>query len=85
MANSFSLLVFIFALLGGSFFPLDQVSDSLIKIGEWTPNGAALQAYLQALQGFSLQEILPTMLRLGLVAAGLVLLALTIYPKRRMT
>lgn len=85
VANSFSLLVFIFALLGGSFFPLDQVSDSLIKIGEWTPNGAALQAYLQALQGFSLQEILPTMLRLGLVAAGLVLLALTIYPKRRMT
>lgn len=84
LAHGYSIIVGISALLGGSFFPLDQVSTSLVRIGEWTPNGAALQAYLQALQGFSLQEIFPTIVRLAVLAGVLLLLALVLYPKRRL-
>lgn len=84
LAHGYNIIVGISALLGGSFFPLDQVSTSLVRIGEWTPNGAALQAYLQALQGFSLQEIFPTIVRLAVLAGVLLLLALVLYPKRRL-
>jgi ABC-type multidrug transport system permease subunit len=37
-----NLVIFPMMLLGGSFFPLEVMPDSLARIGRWTPNGWAL-------------------------------------------
>jgi hypothetical protein len=46
-----NFLVMILAMLGGSFFPLDIMPDSLARIGRWTPNGMAMQLFRDILAG----------------------------------
>ena len=46
-------MVVILGFLGGSFFKMDILSEWLGRLGEWIPNGAALTAYLGAMQGSS--------------------------------
>lgn len=52
-----NVVVTILAFLGGSFFPTEQLSSQLAKIGEIVPNGAGTQAYLRVLQGESILNI----------------------------
>ncbi len=46
-----NLLVMTLSMLGGCFFPLDLMPDSLARIGRWTPNGLALQFFRNILTG----------------------------------
>ena len=46
-----NLLVMTLAMLGGCFFPLDLMPDSLARIGRWTPNGWALLLFRNILAG----------------------------------
>lgn len=71
-------VVVILGFLGGSFFNMDILSEWLGRLGEWIPNGAALTAYLGAMQGASPIDLAePLMVLIGwtavflLAAAGL--------------
>ncbi|MDZ7836011.1 MAG: ABC transporter permease [Alkalibacterium sp.] len=64
------LVVTLFAFLGGSFTPVGQFSESLKILGNWTPNGAMMTSYLQLMQGFSLDEISPLLIRVLVMAVS---------------
>ncbi|WP_027108359.1 ABC transporter permease [Lacticigenium naphthae] len=80
----FGSFVSVFAFLGGSFTPVDQFSEALKKVGNWTPNGAAMTSYLQLLQGFSLQEVFPLMSRIITLTVIALVVSVWIFPKRRL-
>ena len=65
-------LVVILGFLGGSFFKTDILSEWLGRLGEWIPNGAALTAYLGAMQGSSPEDLIePLTVLIGWTAAFL--------------
>lgn len=76
-----SVIVILLASAGGSFFPVDGV-PFLAALGRWTPNGAALKAYLGAFQGLPLSDYSSHLLRLGLLAVLLLLTAYALFPRR---
>src|SRR5690625_2195299 len=76
--------VVIFAFLGGSLTPIEQFSPFMRALGNWTPNGAIMTAYLQLIQGFSLNEFSPMLYRVLLMAILFISLAVAIFPKRRL-
>ncbi|SFC57835.1 ABC-2 type transport system permease protein [Alkalibacterium subtropicum] len=78
------LIVTLFAFLGGSFTPVEQFSESLKTLGNWTPNGAMMTSYLQLLQGFSLSEVSSLMVRVVIMAVVLAAMSIVIFPKRRL-
>lgn len=79
------LLVTVFAFLGGSFTPVEQFSEVLRSVGNWTPNGAAMTTYLQLMQGFSIPEVLPLLIRLAVMSTVFVIISIALFPKRRLT
>ncbi|MFC0560912.1 ABC transporter permease [Halalkalibacter alkalisediminis] len=76
-------IITLFAFAGGSFFPMTDMPDVIKEIGNWTPNGAALVAYLQWMQSLDLQVILDPVSRIGVMAIVLLLVSVLIFPKRR--
>lgn len=76
------IIVSIFAFLGGSFFPVGELSPLIQQIGNLTPNGASLSAYIQVLQGASFKEIASYILVLICFTFLSILLAVISYPKR---
>lgn len=80
----FSSFVSIFAFLGGSLTPVDQFSETLQRIGNWLPNGAAMTSYLQVFQGFGFQDVLPIMGRVIGATLVCLVIAVIIFPKRRL-
>ncbi|NLP51526.1 ABC transporter permease [Bacillus sp. RO1] len=77
-------LVSVFAFLGGSFVPWSEVSDTMVTIASFTPNGAALQGYLKILSGGELSQVTSNLFRLAVVSIALLLIAIPIFPKRRL-
>ena len=82
--NFFGSFVSVFAFLGGSFTPVEQFSEALRSVGNWTPNGAAMTSYLQIMQGFDFTEVLPLMSRVMGMALLAVIAAVFVFPKRRL-
>lgn len=83
LSNVFnSVVVTLLALLGGSFFPVQDEASLLGRLGAWTPNGAALNGYLSAAKGLAPGFYLDDVLRLLLMAAALLALALALFPRR---
>ncbi|KFN89229.1 hypothetical protein TMUPMC115_2554 [Tetragenococcus muriaticus PMC-11-5] len=80
----FSSFVSVLAFLGGSFTPVDQFSETLQQLGNWLPNGAAMTSYLQIFQGFSFQDVFPLMIRVAGAAMICLVVAIMIFPKRRL-
>lgn len=83
-AGLFSGVVSVLAFLGGSFTPVSQFSDALVRVGNWTPNGATMTSYLQILQGFEFQEVMPLMIRIIGMTVVFVIVAVVIFPKGRL-
>ncbi|MEY8345259.1 ABC transporter permease [Niallia circulans] len=52
-----SLIVPILAFIGGSFFDVSAIGGFMETLGEYSPGGAALTAYLKAYQGYSLADL----------------------------
>jgi ABC-2 type transport system permease protein len=46
-----SMVVFPFALLGGSFFPFEAMPSGLAAVGRWTPNGWSVTVLKSILDG----------------------------------
>jgi len=77
-------LVVILGFLGGSFFKTDILSEWLGRLGKWIPNGAALTAYLGAMQGASPEDLIEPLMVLAGWAAALLLMAAGFRPGRWM-
>jgi len=82
-ANSFvdmfqSVVVTVLAFLGGSFFPIEAFKG----IGQFTPNGAALQAYLLVFQEYDWEAISGHMLAMFIYGVVLLGLAVVIFPRK---
>ncbi|MBM7543098.1 ABC transporter permease [Amphibacillus cookii] len=77
-------IVTIFAFLGGSFTPVEQISPVIRMLGNWTPNGAVMTAYLQTIQGLSFGAVMPMIYRVLVMSIVLISVAVFIFPKRRL-
>ena len=77
------MFVALFAFLGGSFFPVSQMSDLLQTIGGWTPNGAALSSYVLAMQGAEANVWMQPLYRLAVMAAVFFAVGVWSFPVRR--
>ena len=78
------ILVSAFAFMGGSMLPVEQFSPLLRELGNWTPNGAMMTGYLQLIQGFQLDDVLSMIYRVVAMMIIFVILAVAIFPKRRL-
>ncbi|PYZ95000.1 multidrug ABC transporter permease [Salipaludibacillus keqinensis] len=76
-------VVSLFAFVGGSFFPTENMPEFFTFLGSWTPNGAGLTAYLQWLQGYEGTTVIRSLVRILMITSGVVLLSIVIFPKRR--
>lgn len=74
-----------FGFIGGSMLPVEQLSSLLREIGNWTPNGAMMTVYLQLIQGFGLNDVLPMIYRVVAMMVIFIIVALAIFPRRRLS
>lgn len=82
-SNIFSnAIVAILAFFGGSYFNVSSLSPVLAKVGQWTPNGAALEGYLLIVQNGTFSELRPLLLNLIILAVIFLSLAIALFPKR---
>lgn len=77
-----SVFVSMLAFLGGSFFDVSSISDFFNKTGNLAPNGAAMSAYIQLMQGDSLKEISGHLYVLAILTVVLLCIALSLFPKK---
>ncbi|MGD7044343.1 ABC transporter permease [Jeotgalibacillus proteolyticus] len=77
-----SILVTIMAVLGGSFFPLGDSSVLLQTLGNFTPNGAGMSAYLAVLRGDELEAISEHLIFLVCFGFAAIAAAAFSFPKR---
>ncbi|WP_243290872.1 ABC transporter permease [Bacillus sp. FJAT-47783] len=77
-----STIITIFAFLGGSFFPTSGLSDFIGKIGQLTPNGASMSAYLKILQGYPISAINGELFTLICIGCLFVILAWFSFPRK---
>ncbi len=83
ISNFFSsILVTLMAFLGGSFFPIGDLSRVIGMLGNLTPNGAGMSAYMAILRGDGFLEISNHVLFLILFAVVSIVVAALSFPKR---
>lgn len=75
-------VVTIFAFLGGSFTPTEGLPVFIQELGSWTPNGAALNAFLLWVQNLELAMLWEPLGRLLLMTVLLLALSLLIFPRK---
>lgn len=80
-----SVMIAIFAFIGGSFFPIGDFVNIIQVIGEFTPNGAGMSAYLFVLRGAGISEIMKHIVFLSLFTLILIMIAAVSFPKRGQT
>lgn len=75
----------IFAFIGGSFFPIGELSETIQHIGDLTPNGSGLSAYIQLLRGSSIADVSNYLIYM--IGFGMVMIAAAAmsFPKRGAT
>lgn len=77
------VIVTLFAFAGGSFFPLDGTPSLISAFGSWTPNGAAMNAYIRWVQGFGWSELAWPIMQIVLVSIAAAVISFLVFPKRR--
>lgn len=83
LTNFFSgVIVTIMAFIGGSFFPIGDSSEIIQQLGNYTPNGASMSAYLALLRGDGFAEIADHLTFLVLFAFASTVMAAMTFPKR---
>ena len=75
-------VVTIFAFLGGSFTPTEGLPVFIQKLGSWTPNGAALNAFLLWVQNLELGLLWEPLGRLLLITILLLVLGILLFPRK---
>ncbi|MFD2130176.1 ABC transporter permease [Pseudogracilibacillus auburnensis] len=81
---NFFITIFIafLALLGGSFFPIGDLSSTFQWIGDLTPNGAGMSLYLNLLRGNDLLETINHLFYLIIITVAFIVIAVISFPKR---
>lgn len=83
VTNFFSgIVVSLMALMGGSFYPIGDNSTFIQTLGNLTPNGAGMSAYLSILRGDNISAISSNILFLCLFGMAMILIAASTFPKR---
>ncbi len=83
ISNFFSsILVTLMSFLGGSFFPIGDSSRLIQQLGNLTPNGAGMSAYMAILRGEGFSEISQHVVFLIVFAALSIVIAALSFPKR---
>lgn len=77
-----SAFVAVLSFVGGSFTPVGNISELLVKIGQLTPNGAAMTAYMKVMQGAGVHEIIDHLFVLFGIAVVLIASAWFIFPRK---
>lgn len=86
IANVFNgLIITIFSFLGGSFFKISDVSETLGDIGSFTPNGATMKAILSIQTGDTVGGIWPQMYVLYIGLLICFVMSILVFPKRGVT
>ncbi|MFD1030087.1 ABC transporter permease [Metaplanococcus flavidus] len=75
-------VVTVFAFLGGSFTPTEGLPVFVQELGGWTPNGAAMNAFLLWVQNLELVMLWEPLSRLLLITILLLVLSLLIFPRK---
>lgn len=76
------IVVTIFAFLGGSFFPIGDTSPLMQRIGDFTPNGAAMSAYLSIIRGETMMDNVDHLAFIACFALGAIIIGVFSFPKR---
>ncbi len=83
ISNFFSsILVTLMSFLGGSFFPIGDSSRLIQQLGNLTPNGAGMSAYMAILRGEGFSDISQHVVFLIVFAALSIVIAALSFPKR---
>ena len=83
ISNFFSsIMVTLMSFLGGSFYPIGDSSKFIQLLGNLTPNGAGMSAYMTILRGDGFSEFSQHVLFLILFAASSIMIAALSFPKR---
>lgn len=77
-----SLIIPVLAFVGGSFFDLSALGGVMEKLGQFSPGGAAITAYIKIYQGYSLSDIVGQLQAILLFTGILLLLAVVLIRKR---
>ncbi|KAB7665399.1 ABC transporter permease [Bacillus sp. B1-b2] len=77
-----NLVIPVLAFIGGSFINLSSLGGVMEKLGEYSPAGAAITAYLKVYQGYELTEIGSQILAMLVFIILLLLLSLTLVKRR---
>lgn len=77
-----NIIATLLAVLGGSFYPIGDFSSLFQTLGNMTPNGAGLTAYLTLLRGEGIAGISDNLMYLVIFALMTVVVAALCFPKR---
>lgn len=77
-----TVIVTISSFFGGSFSPIGEASETIAWIGNQTPNGASMSAYLALLRGSQVSEVYTSIIYLFVFSFVLVTIAVWTFPKR---
>ena len=77
-----NIIATLLAVLGGSFYPIGDFSPLIQTIGNMTPNGAGLTAYLTLLRGDGIAGITDNLMYLVMFSLLTVIVAAVCFPKR---
>ena len=77
-----SILVTLMSFVGGSFYPVGDFSKTIQRLGEFTPNGASMTAYLKILRGDGIAELGHSIIFLVLFAVAAIIVAALSFPKK---
>ena len=77
-----SLVIPVLAFIGGSFFNLSSMGGVMEKLGEYSPGGAAVTAYLKIYQGYGITEIASQLQAISLFSLVLLIGSVLLMKKR---
>ncbi|GIO21569.1 ABC transporter permease [Oceanobacillus sp. J11TS1] len=72
----------ILAFIGGSFFPIGEFSETMQQIGDMTPNGSGLSAYIQLLRGGNMKDVTSHLIYMASFGIAMIVIAAMSFPKR---
>lgn len=78
-----NLLIPILAFAGGSYFDLSAIGGFMEYLGEYSPAGAAITAYIKVYQGYSIMDISGQIEAILLFSSALLLLAFALLMRKR--
>ncbi len=78
-----SVIVQIFALLGGSYLPVELLPPLVQRLSNFTLNGLAIQAFTKTMQGYNLSQITPYLSGLIIFAVLFLVIAYGIFVGKR--